>query len=149
MKFLRTEDTVFEVVEETELVYRVKAKGNPHNIYSKSKKNTTVIKIGDTITDVCDEFIIKYKDEPKPRIQDLEAMVDILNENNITVPDHIAWLKKAYEDELEYIYLGIWTRNGLRYVANDKGELLWKQLSITQTQKYLKQKKNSYRVQTK
>ena len=50
--FIRTKDNIFEVVEETDLVYRVKAKTIPNKVYSKSKCQTEVIKNGNEITEL-------------------------------------------------------------------------------------------------
>ena len=61
MKFIRTKTNIFEVVDENDLVYRVKAKGNPNNIYSKSKCQTSVIKQGFTVEELCDKFIVVNK----------------------------------------------------------------------------------------
>ena len=43
-KYIKTKTTIFEVVGENELVYKVKAKGNPNNIYTKSKCQGDILK---------------------------------------------------------------------------------------------------------
>lgn len=58
MKFLRTKTTIFEVVEESERVYRVKSKKDPSNIYSKSKSDSDIIRTADTIEELCDEIVL-------------------------------------------------------------------------------------------
>ena len=103
MKYIRTKDTIFEVVGENEKVLTVKAKGNPQNTYSKSKCQTEVIKQDDTIEELCDEFIGIYKGR---HIKSLSKDL---------------WILK----DCEVIYGAIWTDKGLIYVAkmNEKGEL--------------------------
>jgi hypothetical protein len=110
MRYIRTKDTIFEVVEETDAVYRVKAKGNPHNIYSKSKCQTEVIKFADTVEELCDEFI----------------GISNLTNTGYVITARLA-IKKLNE-RITFsggIYGAIWTDKGLIYVAkmNDKGEL--------------------------
>ncbi len=92
---------------------------------NKVKEVTRELPQADTIKDLCDEFVIKYKSESKPRIQDLKELVNCLSEQNLTLSYHIKWLKNSYKDELEFIKLGIWTDQGLTYVADtdEKGEL--------------------------
>jgi hypothetical protein len=109
MRYIRTKDTIFEVVEETDTIYRVKAKGNPHNIYSKSKCQTEVVRFADTIEELLDERVI----------------IDALGYHIIVKTDleEIYW--KQHDVECVKCYGAIWTDKGLIYVAkmNDKGEL--------------------------
>ena len=109
MKYIRTKDTIFEVVGENEKVLIVKAKGNPQNTYSKSKCQTDVIKSADTIEELCDEFVIKAYISSYPQIY---HSVNLKELNEFREKDTI-------------IYGAIWTDKGLIYVAkmNDKGEL--------------------------
>lgn len=59
MKYIRTKHNIFEVIEETDLVYRViGASRKRNNIYSKSKCNTEAVKSADTIEELIDEKII-------------------------------------------------------------------------------------------
>lgn len=106
MPYLRTKDTIYEIVEETNLVYRVKAKGNPNNVYSKSKCQTQGI-VGETIEELCDQFVCWTYGK-------VSVLMDLLQ----------AKLNTKYFD-YETVYGAIWTSKGLIYVAklNDKGEL--------------------------
>lgn len=109
MRYIRTKDTIFEVVEETELVFRVRAKGNTHNVYSKSKCATDVIRYSDTIEKLCDCFVGIYKDEEE--IEDKEISYFLSN--------------LANENYFKEIYGAIWTDKGLIYVARYvEGELV-------------------------
>lgn len=56
-KYIRTPHTIFEVIEETDIIYRVKAKKDSNKTYSKSKCNTVVIKAADSLDKLCDELI--------------------------------------------------------------------------------------------
>ena len=109
--FIRTKDNIFEVVEETDLVYRVKAKTIPNKVYSKSKCQTSVIKQADTIEELCDEFVV---------IDKIDKRNYIVNPLQITEKEISIFLMDG-----AIIYGAIWTDKGLIYVAkmNDKGEL--------------------------
>ena len=109
--FIKTKDTIYEVVSDNEKVYHVKAKGNPNNIYSKSKCQVDA-KEGKTIEELCDEFVVAYEDGARIVYGDLE------------------WAKTKAKASLELgnksiIYGAIWTDKGLTYVAkmNEEGEL--------------------------
>ena len=108
MKYIRTEQTIFEVIEETNLVYRVRAK-NKKNIYSKSKCQTTVNGSADTIEELCDEFVQEY-----PQASGIgHLQTRGFNEAK-------SWNICDFK-----VYGAIWTDKGLIYVAkmNEKGEL--------------------------
>ena len=107
MKYIRTPFTIFEVVEETDIIYRVKAKGDPHNIYSKSKCRTDVVKSADTIEELCDKFVY------------------IGNDGNFIDSHVVPHTLYMIKNENVKVYGAIWTNKGLIYVAkmNDKGEL--------------------------
>ena len=64
MKYIRTEETIFEVVDENDLIYKVVAK-NKKNTYSKSKCQTNVVSQAETIEELFDEFIVN---DSKPHI---------------------------------------------------------------------------------
>ena len=80
-------------------------------------KENKIIKIADTIEELCDEFVIEYP----------SGEFDTLNH------DYSSRLKcmgmEQYNAEINYgwckLYGAIWTEWGLKYVAkmNDKGEL--------------------------
>ena len=112
MKYIRTKDTIFKVVDETDLVYRVKAKGNPHHIYSKSKISIYNVVEGNTIEELCDEFV--FLSEKNTYIDMTHRFCDI------------PFMIRDYDDiKNPNIYGAIWTDTGLKYVAkmNEKGEL--------------------------
>ena len=111
MSYIRTKYNIFEVVEETDIVYRVRAKGNPNNIYSKSKCQTDVISQAESIEELCDEKVGTFEDKSqKPYIYKQTTWDD---------------LKKDWKQYHNNLYGAIWTEKGLIYVAkmNDKGEL--------------------------
>lgn len=63
MKYIKTAHNIFEVIDETELVYKViGASRERNNIYSKSKCSTNVIKSSDSIEDLLEGFIVENKD---------------------------------------------------------------------------------------
>ena len=68
-----------------------------------------IVKIADTIEELCDEFVLKKIDQPKPFVY------------TIYFPD----LQKYAKDKDWAIYGAIWTSKGLIYVAkmNSKGEM--------------------------
>lgn len=105
MNYLRTKDTVYQVVDQNNLVYRVKGKKDPLNIYSKSKKNTEIIASSDTIEELCDAYVV-IRQGQKPLVLQNNATYSV-SFNNTT------------------IYGAIWTDKGLIYVAkmNEKGTL--------------------------
>ena len=57
-KYIRTETNIFEVVDENDLVYKVRAKRNPNNIYSKSKKSSDILFEGVTVGECLDEYVV-------------------------------------------------------------------------------------------
>lgn len=108
MKYIRTRTNIFEVVEETEIVYKViGASRNRNNVYSKSKCQTEVINSGDTIEELIDKYVIYL---PSKNIYDVSG---------------VNYLKRLEFDFGEVCYGAIWTEWGLKYVAkmNEKGEL--------------------------
>ena len=109
MKYIKTEQNIFEVIDETELVYKViGASRDIHNIYSKSKCSTNVIQSSDFIEDLLDGFVVEnIKDKTW-------FFMDISEFKN----------QKTYL--VDYIYTGfIKTNNGFKYVAklNEEGIL--------------------------
>lgn len=105
MKYIRTKDTIFKVVEETDIIYKVVAK-NKKNIYSKSKCQTYVLESADTIEELCDEFVCE---RPSGETYILDKPFNL----------------KAQQKYIGEIFGTIWTNKGLIYVAkmNDNGEL--------------------------
>lgn len=78
------------------------------------KYPTDIIKQSDNIPELCDEFILKKIDQPKPFVYTI----------------YFTDLQKYAKDRDWTIYGAIWTDKGLIYVAkmNDEGELelIWK-----------------------
>ena len=115
MKYIRTKTNIFEVVEETELVYKViGASRDRNNVYSKSKCQTEVIDSGDTIEELCDEFVIGncyHFDKPFifPKEKSSNPLLEIYTH---------------YDNDV-ICYGAIWTEWGLKYVAkmNEDGEM--------------------------
>ena len=108
--YIRTKSSIFEVVDENNLVYRVKAKGNPNNIYSKSKCQTNVIKQGFTIEELCDKFIVVNKYNNTKHTYNFNKLHKRIEKNKTYMDDH-----DSFNDRLEYlltynkVYGAIWT----------------------------------------
>lgn len=111
MRYIRTPFTIFEVIDETAAVYHVKAKGNPYNIYSKSKCQTEVVKSADTIEELCD-YEMHYDNNGEFVIRPIKH-VDFESLKRVIINK---WFKDCK--------LAIKTDKGLIYVAkmNDNGE---------------------------
>ena len=118
MKYIRTKDGIYEVIEENDNYYKVK-------YFIKDKEMTTVksknendlygidyaFKQADTIEELCDEFVI---DDKRNNVRYLMEYYDVIDEVNNG---------RIYKEDT--IYGAIWTDKGLIYVAkmNEKGEL--------------------------
>lgn len=64
MKYIKTAHNIFEVIDETELVYKViGASRERNNVYSKSKCSINVIKSSDSIEDLLDGFIVENEND--------------------------------------------------------------------------------------
>lgn len=103
MKYVRTKDGIMVF---TDLPYDIDDSGN------QSYKG---MKIADTIEELCDRFVIEYKQHNEQHILKtfLRAERNFLRD-------------KMYElNHIKNLYGAIWTDKGLIYVAkmNDKGEL--------------------------
>ena len=111
MKYIRTKDTVFEVVAEDTKVFTVRAKHNRNHLYNKSKIQTDILKQSDTIEELCDEFCLLGNDGTK-LVYNISDWLDLKEK----ILSNKAWIE---------IYGAIWTDKGLIYVAkmNEKGEL--------------------------
>lgn len=129
MKYVRTKDNIYEIVNDY---------GSSCAVKSKGKRGRTAI----------DGFIVKYGLSYAPRADTIEELCDryvVINQCNKTKwvytkkqfkkrvernKTHIGG-RDTYADRLMYlleyndVYLAIWTDKGLIYVAkmNDKGEL--------------------------
>ena len=108
MKYIRTKNGIYEIINENETFYECVGKIfiSKDIFYHKDR-------LADTIEELCDEFVCDNK------IVNVEHDL----ENNLWVDD------KLFEDIKDIVYGAIWTDKGLIYVAkmNDKGELelLW------------------------
>ena len=115
MKYIRTKCNIFEVIEETDLVYRVVgASRERNNVYSKSKCRTEVIKSADTIEGLCDEFVL-VGERLAPKHSFLTFEQAKFNFKSLINQTYVEFA----------IYGAMWTDKGLIYVAkmNEKGEL--------------------------
>lgn len=121
MKYIRTKEKVYEVVEENERYYKccydkgcitlVAKFDNDVNGFSKA------LKTADTIEELCDEFRYEFDNFLKHERCWLDVATGIYHDfDNDTALNEI---------EISTIKGGIWTDTGLIYVAkmNDKGEL--------------------------
>ena len=83
-----------------------------------------IIKQADTIEELCDELVVKYKKEEKPRFIHIVELLKTCKDINVVFRNYVEWLFDNYKDQLEICNLAIWTDKGLIYVAklNDKGE---------------------------
>jgi len=110
MKYIRTKDGIYEVKCETDITYELNTQSMLYRVYKSE-----VIKSADTIEELCDRFVIEYKDHNEQRILKTFMRVEM------------AFMKhERYElKHIKAIYGAIWTAKGLIYVAkmNDKGEL--------------------------
>ena len=73
-KYIRTADTIFEIVEETDVVYKVKAKGNPYHTYSKSKMQTEIVAESEKMEELFNECIVYWKEFRNHEIISLEKL---------------------------------------------------------------------------
>lgn len=106
MKYIKTKDGVYEVVDKYEVSYVI---GYTEDGFEKKVYKEDVIKQADTIEELCDEFIYDYGKD-KDRFKNDSLALKILRANN---------------NEKVNIYGAIWTDKGLIYVAkmNEDGVL--------------------------
>ena len=120
MKYIRTKDgRIIKVGEGTDVGYdlgtlEVHNKAGVVTFYEPIE----VLKIADTIEELCDEFVVKG-------VPNKTFVVDVRDykPQGLTLKDYIGFLFAQYSN-IE-IYGAIWTEWGLKYVAkmNEKGEL--------------------------
>ena len=119
-RYIRTKSNIFEVVGETEKVFKViSVSRDPSKVYSKSKIQTDALKRSNSIENLCDERILtRYFDETKYTHHEVLSK----NQWDIMGKSVAARLKNGLTD-CNY-YGAIWTDKGLIYVAkmNNKGE---------------------------
>lgn len=106
MKYIRTKDGIYYVPS---LRYQ-----NPEKCECEYG---LIIKQADTIEELCDEFVIKYKDGTHDTL-------------NYDYSQRLKYMEmEKYNMEIKFgnceLYGAIWTDKGLKYVAkmNEKGEL--------------------------
>ena len=114
-KYIRTEKGIYEVVEDSNKEWgkQIVVKF-PKNLNMKlADVKDQIIKQADTIEELCDEFVVCYKDK-KPFTSIHTEIKNLLKEHNLS--------------ECE-IYGAIWTSKGLIYVAKMDNEgklvLIW------------------------
>ena len=122
MKYIRTKDAVYEVIEtyinnaipyENQIEHRTKPR------YEKIW-NKLIIKQADTIEELCDEFVWISVDSVNNEYHNRKANEYGLRTNKMQVNS----------PQIKSIYGAIWTDKGLIYVAkmgkNGELELIWK-----------------------
>lgn len=109
MKYIRTKDAIEKLDDD----------------WSMFCEKYACNKQANTIEELCDELVVKYKSEEKPRYIDMTKLLKTCKNIGVAFKKHIKWLFDNYKDQLEICKLAIWTNKGLIYVAkmNEKGEL--------------------------
>ena len=113
MTYIRTKDTIYEVLEEDDVCYTVRAKHDQNKIYKKSKIQTRVISQSDLLSGLVNRYIIT-KDKRSYKIY-TKSQFESLSRTEI-----LSRLRAGYR------ILGcIWTDKGLDWVMemNEEGEL--------------------------
>ena len=113
MKYIRTKEGVFKL--ENTYVYKGKTYYGMEIVSTFTEEE--IIAQADTIEELCDEFVIDYKEEnPLQRPYVVYTLVK---------PQMPKLAKLKQERPFINIYGAIWTAKGLIYVAkmNEKGEL--------------------------
>ena len=77
---------------------------------------------------LADELIIKYKKENKYKLMNINDLLKVCESTGNNFKKYIYWLFQKYKNDLENCYLAIWTKFGLKFVAqlnsNNEFELL-------------------------
>ena len=128
-KYIRTKDNVYKVgatmkidnnIIEYDCSKIISNNGLTNTMILRHIKITDVIKESDIIEELCDEFVIKYKDEYKYMVGGDKPFISNSRPFSYKNSEKIRNNLKYYD------YYGcIWTDKGLIYVAkmNEKGEL--------------------------
>lgn len=97
-------------------------KSNGQGVTSIRKK--CIIKQDEDLFKLCEEFVVRYTNEKKPKSQDLNKVINTLKENDSNLSHFVRFLFDYYGEKLEFVKLGIWTTKGLIYVVeyNKEGE---------------------------
>lgn len=138
MKYIRTENGIYNIKENGGIftitkIYEATRYANGKlqqegdrlvRIQGKDYKITND-NVADTIEELCDELVIKYDNEEKPRTVNMMALLISCNSLGLAFKKHIQWLYENYKDRLEICCLSIWVGAKLTPVAkmNDEGEL--------------------------
>lgn len=116
MKYVRTKDgTIYQVYDKV-----FEYKGDKRYQLADSRFEislNTIVKEANTIEELCDELVIKYKNEEKPRYVDMTELLKTCKNIGVAFRKHIKWLFAHYKDQLELCRLAIWTDDGLTYVT--------------------------------
>ena len=109
MKYIRTKDGVYEVVDTYEVSYVI---GYTEDGFDKKVYKEDVIKQADTIEELCDEFVLVEKIREVTYHHKSSTFADFKS---------IAMLNERYT-----LYGAIWASKGLIYVAkmNENGDLV-------------------------
>lgn len=123
MKYIRTKDNVWQYDRNKNIVRP--SEDGKSIAYWLNFDEKEIIQQADTIEELCDELVIKYKNEEKPRYIDMSKLLEACKNVGLTFREHVKWLFAYYKDRLEICKLAIRTDKGLIYVAkmNEKGEL--------------------------
>lgn len=118
MKYIRTKEGIYEVVGfDNECIIPsklVKVKTNGRERITHCC-DTDIIKEADTIEELCDEFVIEYRDGSK--------FISIHDNTDKFLIEHKDEIESGY---IKNVYGAIWTSKGLIYVAkmNSEGKLV-------------------------
>lgn len=123
--YIRTKETIFEVVDDNAKMLIVRAKGNPNHLYNKSRIQTEILQQANTIEELCDEFVLHYEDTMEANIPIPWASYERRDDN---WPKNKEKLISEINNKQRKatVYGAIWTPKGLIYVAkmNEDGELV-------------------------
>lgn len=123
MKYIRTKDKIVErmlqivVLDKDDYTKEI-------GILNCNGQVDDIISQADTIEELCDEMIIKYKTEDKPRLVELWKILINKEQTDAMLKEHVKWLKETYKDNLEICCLAIWVGAKLIPIAefNEESE---------------------------
>ena len=127
MKYIRTKDGIFEVVDENDRYYKcINPQTSWATIKSKIENDENGIDYAlaeaDTIEELCDEFVGLVKSTSSDFII-MRVMAHSLKELKESLKTKLNG--EVYQGHYDIVYGAVWTSKGLIYVAkmNEKGEL--------------------------
>ena len=103
MKYIRTKDGIYKVVDTYETKYVI---GYTEDGFEISIYKENVISQAETIDELCDELVIEYRDGSK--------IISIHDNTKEFLKEHKYELKSSY---IKNVYGAIWADKGLIYVA--------------------------------